>query len=100
MEWAFDDIKPKHGLDWVEVANKHREDILCWGEYKPTFEPCDHNGQGNFNVKWMDNKGQKIRISASEILRLTIRNVAIKYSWLGQFEMTGYTSFNKNMKDS
>ena len=86
LEWAYEDIKPKIGLDWVKVTEQYCKDIICWGEYKLTFGPYDHRGQCISNVKWMDNEEQKIRISVSEILRLTIRNMTIKYSWLGQFK--------------
>ena len=44
-------------------------------------------------------KQTKTRIGVSEITWLAIRNMAVEHSWVGDFEVTGYTSFQKILKD-
>ena len=92
-EWAFEDIKPTLGLDYVKVQNKDPNLWVGRGKFSASFQACDRHGRGRVQVCWSDRNKEKLNIGISDSFVHAIRTFACDNRWTGQFDIIGYTAF-------
>ena len=97
FEWAFEDIKPQLGLDFVRVDNTNLNHYSGSGEFDANFLACDDRGRGGVCVNWKDRSKGKLNISISPSLILAIPSFAVENNWMGNIQITGWTRFKMSL---